>query len=853
MQELNREQITPQPIEDEMKNSFIDYAMSVIKGRALPDVRDGLKPVHRRIIYAMHQANLVHNRPYVKSARIVGDTMGKFHPHGDSAIYDSLVRMSQDFSMRAPLIDGQGNFGSIDGDSAAAMRYTEARMSRACELLLQDIDKDTIDWDPNYDEKELEPSVLPAAIPNLLVNGSTGIAVGMATNIPPHNLGETVDALLLLLDNPDVPFEDLLRVLPGPDFPTGGYIYGRSGIRDAYKTGRGRLVMRARLATEELRGGRDAIIVTELPYMTNKARLVMEIAEQIRDKRLAGVSEIRDESDRDGMRVVIELKRGENAEVVINQLFKQTQLQSTFGVIMLALVNNRPRYLSLRQILLQFLEHRREVVVRRTRFDLAKAEARMHIVQGLRIAVQNIDDVVAIIRRSESTEAARLKLMEKYQLTEIQANAILDMPLRRLTGLEREKLEAEYNELKRFIEDCQDILRTPARVQKIIGDELRDIKVRYGDPRRTEIIDSSADLTIEDLIAEQRMIVTITHSGYIKRTPSDLYRSQRRGGKGVQGATAKEEDWVEQLFIGTTHDYMMIFTDQGKAYWLKIYELPQGGRATRGRPIINLLQIEKGENIQAMVPVREFDDNHFLMFVTAQGQIVKNPLSLYSNPRKVGIKAIKLAEGDRLCQVLMSDGQNEIFIGTRQGMAVRFHESEVRPMGRDVAGVRGITLREGDEVVGMSIGRPGSTLLSVCENGYGKRSAIEDYRLTKRGGIGVINIKTTERNGNVIAILDVIDRDDIMMMTQSGMTVRASLQDIRIISRATQGVRLINLKEGDLLTSAVRIEEDKDENNGGGNHNDDADNADERLVGPVEDQEDSGEDENNGNGGDDQE
>ncbi len=848
MQELNREQITPQPIEDEMKNSFIDYAMSVIKGRALPDVRDGLKPVHRRIIYAMNQANLVHNRPYVKSARIVGDTMGKFHPHGDSAIYDSLVRMSQDFSMRAPLIDGQGNFGSIDGDSAAAMRYTEARMSRVCELLLQDIDKDTVDWDPNYDEKELEPSVLPAAIPNLLVNGSTGIAVGMATNIPPHNLGETIDALLVLLDNPDASFEDLMRVLPGPDFPTGGYIYGRTGIRDAYKTGRGRLVMRARLATEDLRGGREAIIVTELPYMTNKARLVMEIAEQIRDKRLTGVSEIRDESDRDGMRVVIELKRGENTEVVINQLFKQTQLQSTFGVIMLALVNNRPRYMSLRQILQHFLEHRREVIVRRTRFDLAKAEARMHIVLGLRIAVQNIDDIVAIIRRSESTEAARLKLMERYELSEIQANAILDMPLRRLTGLEREKLEAEYTELKRFIEDCRDILNTPARVLKIIGDELREIKARYGDPRRTEIIDSSADLTIEDLIAEQRMVVTITHSGYIKRTPSDLYRSQRRGGKGVQGATAKEEDWVEQLFIGTTHDYMMFFTDAGKAYWLKIYELPQGGRATRGRPIINLLQIEKGENIQAMVPVREFDDNHFLMFVTAQGQIVKNPLSLYSNPRKVGIKAIKLADGDRLCQVLMTDGQNEIFIGTRQGMAVRFHESEVRPMGRDVAGVRGVTLREGDEVVGMSLGRPGATLLSVCENGYGKRSALEDYRLTKRGGIGVINIKTSERNGNVIAILDVIDRDDIMMMTQSGMAVRASLQDIRVIGRATQGVRLINLKEGDLLTTAVRIEEDKDEKYAGGAQTDDAEENN-LLVGPVEDAEDSGEDE----GGDDQE
>jgi DNA gyrase subunit A len=810
MQEMNREQIIPQPIEDEMKNSFIDYAMSVIKGRALPDVRDGLKPVHRRIIYAMRDLNLLHNRPYLKSARIVGETMGKYHPHGDVAIYDALVRMSQDFSMRAILIDGQGNFGSVDGDAPAAMRYTEARMAPICELLLDDIDKDTVDFEPNYDDKEFEPTVLPAAFPNLLVNGATGIAVGMATNIPPHNLGEVIDALQILLKKPDAALEDLMQALPGPDFPTGGYIYGRSGIADAYRTGRGRLVLRARVQTEQLKGNREAIVVTELPYQVNKARLVEDIAAQMRDKKLTGISEIRDESDRDGMRVVMELRRGDNAEVIINQLFKQTQLQATYGVIQLALVNNRPRYLSLKQILQRFLDHRREVIVRRTRFDLAKAEARLHIVEGLRIAVNHIDDVVEVIRRAESVERARLKLMETFELSEAQATAILDMPLRRLTGLEREKLEEEYKELKALIKNLRFILDTPARVLEIIGEELEEVKRKFADPRRTEILDSSADLTIEDLIAEERMIVTITHSGYIKRTPSDLYRSQRRGGKGVQGATMKEEDWVEHLFVGTTHDYMMFFTDRGKAYWLKIYELPQGGRATRGRPIVNLLQIESGEKIGAMAPVRQFDEDHYLIFVTTRGQVIKNTLSLYSNPRKAGIKAVKLAEGDSLSQALMSDGHSEVFIGTRNGMAVRFHESGVRPMGRDVGGVRGVTLRGDDEVVGMCLARPGTTILTVCERGYGKRSAIEDYRLTRRGGIGVINIKTTARNGKVIGILDVIDRDELMMITQSGMTVRASLKDVRVIGRATQGVRLISLAENDLLTSVVRIEEDRD-------------------------------------------
>ena len=814
MQELNREQVVPTPIEDEMKTSFLDYAMSVIKSRALPDVRGGLKPVHRRIIYAMRDLNLTHSRPFLKSARIVGETMGKYHPHGDSAIYDALVRMTQDFSMRAILVDGQGNFGSVDGDSAAAMRYTEARMSAICEQLLADIDKETVDFEPNYDGKELEPTVLPAAFPNLLANGSQGIAVGMATNIPPHNLGEVIDALELLLKNPDADLAEIMKVLPGPDFPTAGYIYGRQGIKDYYETGRGKLTLRARLRTEQLKGGREAIVVTELPYQVNKARLVEDIAGQVRDKRIQGISEIRDESDRDGMRMVLEIKRGEQTDIIINQLFNQTQMQTTFGVILLALVGNRPRYLSIKQMMRYFLDHRREIIVRRTRFDLAKAEARRHDVEGLRIAVQNIDDVVQIIRRAESVEKARLKLMEVFELSEIQANAILEMPLRRLTGLEREKLEEEYKDLKKLIKELRYILDTPAKVLEIIGEELAAIRSKFADPRRTEILDSSAELTIEDLIAEERMVVTISHGGYIKRTPTDQYRSQRRGGKGVQGATTKEEDWVENLFIGTTHDYMMFFTDHGKAYWLKVYELPQGGRATRGRPIINLLQIEKDEKIQGMVPVRDFDDKHFLLFVTRRGQIIKNPLSLYNNPRKVGLKAIKLAEGDVLEQVLLTDGQNEIFIGTQKGMAVKFHESEVRPMGRDVGGVRGITLRDDDKVIGMTLARPDRTILTVCENGFGKRSPIDDYRLIKRGGIGVINIRTTDRNGRVISILDVTDKDEIMMITQSGMTVRSSLRDIRVIGRATQGVRLISLKEDDVLTSVVRIEEEEGEGGG---------------------------------------
>lgn len=811
MQEMNRQQILPAPIEDEMKTSFIDYAMSVIKGRALPDVRDGLKPVHRRIIYAMRDLNLAANRPYLKSARIVGETMGKYHPHGDSAIYDALVRMTQDFSMRAQLVDGQGNFGSVDGDSAAAMRYTEARMAPITEELLKDIEKDTVDFEPNYDGKENEPGVLPAAFPNLLVNGSQGIAVGMATNIPPHNLSECVDALQILLKNPEAKLDELMTVMPGPDFPTGGYIYGRQGIRDAYKTGRGKLTLRARLRTEQLKGGREAIVVTELPYQVNKAKLVEDIARLVKDKKITGISEIRDESDRDGMRMVMELKRGENTDVIINQLFTQTQLQNSFGIILLALVNNRPRYMSLRQIMQFFLEHRREIILRRTRFDLGKAEARLHIVEGLRIAVQHIDDVVAIIRHSESVEKARLKLMETFDLSELQANAILDMPLRRLTGLERDKLEAEYQELLATIKELRFILDTPSKVKEIIGEELDAVKKKYGNERRTEILESSADLTIEDLIAEERMVVTVTHSGYIKRTPTDQYRSQRRGGKGVMGANTKEEDWVEHLFIGTTHDYIMFFTDAGKAYWLKVYELPQGGRATRGRPIVNLLQVEKGENIQAMIPVREFSEDNFLVFCTRKGQLIKNALSLYSNPRKVGIKAVNLAEDDAIETVLMSNGQSEIFIGTRDGMAIKFHESDVRPMGRGVGGVKGINLAEGDEVIGMTLARPGHTVLTVCEKGYGKRSEIEEYRLTKRGGKGVINIRATDRNGKVLAILDVMDHDEIMMITQSGMTVRASLQEVRVIGRATQGVRLIDLKQGDKLTTVTRIEKEADE------------------------------------------
>jgi len=811
-----REQIIPISLEEEMKRSYIDFAMSVIVGRALPDVRDGLKPVHRRIIYAMNQINLTSGRPYKKSAAIVGEVLAKYHPHGDQAVYDTLVRMAQDFSLRYPLVDGQGNFGSVDGDPAAAYRYTEARMSRYAELLLQDIDRDTVGFRPNFDGSTLEPEVLPSAMPHLLINGSSGIAVGMATNIPPHNLREVIDACVLLLEDPDADFKAIMRVLPGPDFPTGGYIYGREGIVEAYKTGRGRVVMRARINTEQLKGGKEALVVTEIPYQVNKANLLTGIAALVRDKKIIGITEVRDESDRDGMRIVLELRKGEPSQIVINQLYKHTQMQNTFGVILLALVNGRPRYLSLVKVLKLYLDHRREVIVRRTRFDLEKAEKRLHVVEGLRKALDHLDDVIETIRKSKTTEEARGKLMRWLELSEAQADAILDMRLARLTGLEREKLEEEYKELRKLIKELRVILEDPAKLQAVIKKELLEVREKYGDNRRSVIMDSSEDVTVEDLIAEENMVITVSHAGYIKRTPTSLYRRQGRGGKGIAGMETKEEDWVEYLFIGTTHNYMMFFTDRGRAHCLKIYELPQGGRATRGRPIVNMLQIEPGERIQAMIPVREFDDKHFLLMATAKGQIVKNALSLYSNPRKVGINAIKIEEGDRLIDVKLTAGNQEVIIGAREGMAVRFNEQDVRAMGRFVQGVRAITLRGDDAVIGMEVCRPNATILTVCEHGYGKRTAIDAYRLAHRGGIGVINIKTTDRNGKVVAIKEVLDDEELIMITQKGTTIRCPVQSIRTIGRNTQGVRLINLEEGDRLVDVARLGEKEEPGNGDG-------------------------------------
>ncbi len=806
MQE-QREQITQMAIEDEMKTSYIDYAMSVIVGRALPDVRDGLKPVHRRIIYAMRELGLFSNKPYMKGARIVGETMGKYHPHGDAAIYDALVRMAQDFSCRYPLIDGQGNFGSMDGDPAAAMRYTEARMGPMTELLLADIDRETVNFQPTYDGQEKEPEVLPCAFPNLLVNGSSGIAVGMATNIPPHNLGEVVDALVVLIENPDAELDALMEKLPGPDFPTGGYILGREGILEAYRTGRGRLVMRARMRTEQLKGGKEAIVINEIPFQVNKARLVEEIADLVRTKRVQGMTDLRDESDRDGVRIVIELRKGENAQVVINKLYKHTRVQDTFGVIFLAIVNGRPRYLSLLKMLKYFLEHRHEVVVRRTRYDLYKAERRLHIVEGLKIAVDHIDAVIKLIRRSKSVEEARDGLKKTYKLTPEQANAILDMRLQKLTGLEIDKLEVERQGLTKQVKELQTILKNPQKVLAIIKRELLEMKTKYGDARRTEIIEAAKDFAIEDLIAEEGMVITVSHLGYIKRTPISLYRSQRRGGKGVHGMETKEEDWVENLFVGTTHNYILFFTNLGRAYWLKVYELPQAGRMSKGRPIVNLLKLGEKEVVEAMIPVKRFDDEHFLIMATRKGMVVKNALSLYSRPRVTGIKAIKIAQGDELIDVKMTNGMQEIFIGTKKGMAIRFHETDLRPMGRDVMGVRGIRLGKRDEVVGMEVMRPNSTILTVCEKGYGKRTGIEQYRLIRRGGKGVINIRVPERNGDVISVKEVFDDDELIMITQKGMAIRTAVSSLRIISRNTQGVRLIHLKPGDKLTSVARIEE----------------------------------------------
>jgi len=795
--QIPQQRIFPRLIEDEMRDSFIDYSMSVIVQRALPDVRDGLKPVHRRILFSMHETGLSPSRPFKKSATVVGDVLGKYHPHGDSAVYDALVRMVQDFSLRYPLISGQGNFGSIDGDSAAAYRYTEAKLAPLSTELLADIDKETVDFSPNFDDRLMEPMVLPSKVPNLLINGSSGIAVGMATNIPPHNLREVVDACVHLIDNPDCEVDDLRVFVRGPDFPTGGFIYGRDGINEAYASGRGRVVMRARADIEEREGGRERIVVTEIPFMVNKSRLIEHIAELVRDKKIEGISDLRDESDRDGMRIVIELKRDTIPQIVLNQLFKHTQMQSTFGVIMLALVNGVPRVLNLKQMLHYFVAHRHEVVVRRAQFDLNKALEREHILEGLKIAVDNIDEVIRIIRGSDTTDEAGERLRERFALSERQSDAILNMRLAKLTGLEIEQLEAELSEVRATIADLQDILSNEARRYQIIKDELQEVADKYGDNRRTEILGDAGSFSMEDLIPDEEMVITVSHSGYIKRMPVDTYRMQGRGGRGIAGMGTKEEDWVEHIFLASTHDHVMFFTRRGRCYWLKVHQIPPGGRASRGKPIVNLLNVGGSDRIAALVPVRTFSSDRFLMFVTRKGVVKKTVLSAYGNPRVTGINAINVTDGDELIDVHLTDGKSEVVLATRRGMAIRFEESDVREMGRATTGVRGITLLGDDVVIGMVVLKNGSSLLVVSELGMGKRTVLEGYRKQRRGGRGVINIKTTPKTGLVVSMKKVQPGDELMVITKNGIVNRQSVDGIRVIGRNTQGVRLVSLDRRD--------------------------------------------------------
>ena len=801
-------------IEEEMKSSYLRYAMSVIVSRALPDVRDGLKPVHRRILHGLNQMGLAHNRRHRKSAKIVGEIMGNYHPHGDSAIYDALVRMAQDFNLRYPLVDGQGNYGSVDGDPPAAMRYTEARLTKLAEELLADIEKDTVDFRPNYDETQTEPTVLPAKVPNLLINGTGGIAVGYATNIPTHNLAEVVDAVMLLIEDPDTSIDQLMTAIPGPDFPTAGYIYGTQGIKDAYRTGRGLLTMRAKANIEsDERTDRERIVVSEIPYQVNKAKLIEKIADLIQDKRIDGISDLRDESDRDGMRIVIELRRGTIPLVVLNQLYKHTPMQSTFGVIMLALVHNRPEVLTLKQILAAFVEHRREVVVRRTAFELRKAEERAHVLEGLKIALDNLDAVITLIRRAQSPDEARTGLMRQFQLTEIQANAILDMRLQRLTQLERNKLIGEYQETLKRMEYLRSVLASEALVRKLIKDELLAIKEAYQDERRTRIIPEEAEINVEDLIAEEEVVVTISHAGYIKRNPVALYRAQRRGGKGKIGMGMKDEDFVETLFTASTHNHLLFFTVTGKVYWLKVHEIPEAGRAAKGKALINLLALSGEERVTATLPVKEFRDDRYVVMATQQGVIKKTELSAYDNPRPGGIIALSLDTGDTLIGVQITDGQREILLGTRQGIVIRFKEEEVRPMGRTAHGVRGITLEDANEVIGMETITPDSTtaVLTITEGGFGKRTAVTEYRVQGRGGKGIISVKTTERNGLAVGFLQVREDDEIMMMAAKGKILRCRVDDIREIGRNTQGVRLFDLDGPDDRVAGMARLAERDE------------------------------------------
>ncbi len=805
------EKIIPVYIEEEVKDSYLNYAMSVIVGRALPDVRDGLKPVHRRILYAMQELNLDHSKPFKKCARIVGEVLGKYHPHGDVAVYDTLVRMAQDFSLRYPLVDGQGNFGSIDGDTAAAMRYTEARLAAISEAMLEDIDKETVNFGPNFDASLKEPLLLPAALPNLLVNGSSGIAVGMATNIPPHNLNEVADATIYLLDNPEAPIKDLMRHVKGPDFPTGGIICGKGGIKDAYTTGRGKLTVRAKATIEHQKNGKDLIVISEIPYQVQKASIIEAIAELVDDKKLEGISDIRDESDKDGLRIVVELKRDTEPQIVLNLLFKHTQLETTFGVIMLALVDNRPKVLNLHQMLQAYVEHRKVIIRRRTQFELDKALKRAHILEGLKIALKFIDKIIKTIKTSKSTDDARKNLVKEFDLSEIQAQAILEMQLQRLTALERDKIDAEYAELLKKIELCRAILASEKKIEAIIKDELENLKKKYGDERRTDIVGEVAELEVEDLIAEEDVVVTISHGGYIKRLPVSSYRKQKRGGKGVTGAEVKEEDFVEHLFVASTKDHLLIFTDKGQVHWLKVYEIPQAGRASKGKAIVNLVHMEAGAKISSTIPVKEFSPDKFLVMVTRTGKIKKTKLDAYGNPRKGGIIGISLDKDDALVGVELTDGKQELLIATRQGKAVRFSEVKVRDMGRGAGGVRGISLAKKDQVIDMILVSKDSSILTVTERGFAKRTLAQEYRLTSRGGKGIINIKVTDKNGEAVNLKPVTDNDELMVITQNGMFLRCAVKDIRETGRSAQGVRLIKIADKDRVSCVAHVIAEEEE------------------------------------------
>lgn len=821
---MAREKIIPITIEDEMQSSYIDYSMSVIVSRALPDVRDGLKPVHRRALYGMSDLGMLHNRGYKKSARIVGEVLGKYHPHGDTAVYDTIVRMVQKFSLRYPLVDGQGNFGSVDGDSAAAMRYTEVRMDRIAEELLNDINKETVDYQSNFDDTLQEPTVLPGTLPNLLVNGSSGIAVGMATNMAPHNLTEVIDGIVQYIDNNDIEIKELMKIITAPDFPTGGIIYGYEGVKDAYETGRGKVVIRARANTEELRGGREQIVITEIPYQVNKSTLIQKIAELVNHEKITEISEVRDESDREGMRVVIILKRTANAGVVLNQLYKYTQMQTTFGIINLALVQGRPKVMNLKELIYHYVEHRIEIIIRRTIYDLEAAEARAHILEGLKIALDNLDEVIKTIRASKNPAIANVQLRKKFALTDIQAKAILEMRLQKLTGLERDKIDSEYSDIVDKISAFKVILSNRDNQTAIIKEELEDLKARYGDERRTQIVYSAEDFNVEDMIADEDVVVTISNKGFIKRMPVSGYRRQRRGGKGMKGTTTRDEEYVEHLFVATNHNYILFFTEKGKCYWLKVYEIPEGGRLSRGRAIVNLIEIDKDDAIKTFVPVKTLDEeeyvkSQFILMATKEGQIKKTSLEAYSRPRRDGIIAINIREGDSLLGAELTDGDSNIILANKNGRAIRFHESDAREMGRNTSGVRGMTLGAGDEIVDMVVikNTHEATVLAISENGYGKRSMVDDYREQSRGGKGVLTLKITPKTGNLIALKEVTDQDDLMIITERGKVIRMSCSAIRTMGRNTQGVRIMRLDTDGAIAAVTRVVNEEEVEVEGGN------------------------------------